>query len=69
MPGQIISDTHTIQIDVDGPREDYLLEVGLYQSANGNRAILDNGADYLTLPRPGDPEPIISDQLPLAKSK
>ena len=63
MPGQIISDTHTIQIDVDGPRENYLLEIGLYQSANGNRAILDNGADYLTLPRPGDPEPTITDQI------
>ncbi|MBI4789563.1 MAG: hypothetical protein HY782_21240 [Chloroflexi bacterium] len=58
-PGQVVSDTHTIQIDVDGPREDYLLEIGLYQSANGNRAILDNGADYLMLPRPGDPEPYV----------
>ncbi len=63
-PGQVISDTHTIQIDVEGPREGYHLEVGLYQSGNGERAIVDNGSDQLILPRPGDPEPIISDQMP-----
>lgn len=68
-PGQIISDTHTIQIDVDGPREGYHLEVGLYTSANGRRALLDNGAEALILPRPGDPEPTISDQLPLTVSR
>jgi hypothetical protein len=66
-PGQVISDTHTIQIDVEGPREGYHLEVGLYQTGNGNRALIDNGKDVLILPRPGDPEPIISDQIPLAK--
>ncbi|MGE5262427.1 MAG: hypothetical protein ACM3S0_03530 [Acidobacteriota bacterium] len=65
--GQVISDTHTIQIDVEGPREGYRLEVGLYQTGNGNRARMDNGSDVLILPRPGDPEPIISDQIPLAK--
>lgn len=66
VPGQVISDTHTIQIDVEGPREGYHLEVGLYQAANGRRAITDTGSEELMLPRPGDPEPIISDQLPLA---
>lgn len=64
--GQVISDTHTIQIDVEGPREGYRLEVGLYQTGNGNRARMDNGGDVLILPRPGDPEPTISDQIPLA---
>lgn len=64
--GQVISDTHTIQIDVEGPREGYRLEVGLYQTGNGNRARMDNGRDVLILPRPGDPEPTISDQIPLA---
>lgn len=62
--GQVVLDTHTIQIDVEGPREGYHLEMGLYQSANSQRAFTDNGADQLILPRPGDPEPIISDQLP-----
>ncbi len=62
--GQVVLDTHTIQIDVEGPREGYHLEVGLYQAANSQRAFTDNGTDQLILPRPGDPEPIISDQLP-----
>lgn len=64
--GQVISDTHTIQIDVDGPREGYRLEVGLYEAANGRRAMTNLGTDQLLLPRPGDPEPIISEQIPLA---
>lgn len=68
-PGQIISDTHTIQIDVDGPREGYHLEVGLYQGGSGRRALLDNGAESLILPRPGDPEPVISEQLPVTLSR
>jgi hypothetical protein len=66
--GQVISDTHTVQIDVDGPREGYLLHVGLYYGANGQRALLDDGSDHLELPRPQDPEPTISDQLPVASS-
>jgi len=67
-PGQVISDTYTIQIDVDGPREGYHLEFGMYVAATGTRALVDTGADQLILPRPGDPEPTISDQLPLPKS-
>jgi hypothetical protein len=62
-PGQVLADTHTIQIDVEGPREGYHLEVGLYNAATGNRAILSTGADHLILPRPGDPEPTITDQV------
>ncbi len=62
-PGQVISDTHTIQIDVEGPREGYHLEVGLYQAATGARALTETGADQLILPRPGDPEPTITDQV------
>lgn len=68
-PGQVVSDRHTVQIDVEGPREGYHLEVGLYVAATGERAILDSGADHLVLPRPGDPEPIISEHLPLAQSE
>ncbi len=67
-PGQVLLDTHTIQIDVDGPREGYHLELGLYQAATGARALTDTGADQLILPRPGDPEPTITDQLPPPKS-
>jgi hypothetical protein len=63
MPGQVISDTHTIQINVEGPREGYHLEFGMYVAATGRRALTETGADHLILPRPGDPEPTISDQL------
>jgi len=68
MPGEVITDTHTIQIDVEGPREGYHLEFGLYVAATGNRALTDTGADHLILPRPGDPEPIITEQLPPKKT-
>jgi hypothetical protein len=63
-PGQVLADTHTVQIDVEGPLEGYHLEVGLYNAATGNRALLGTGADYLILPRPGDPELIVSEHLP-----
>lgn len=63
MPGQVLSDTHTIQIDVDGPSEGFHLKVGLYKPATGERVLIENGADQLILPRPGDPEPTVSDQL------
>ncbi len=66
--GQVIFDTYTIQIDVDGPREGYHLEFGLYVGATGERAITDSGGDHLDLPRPGDPEPTITDQLPPAST-
>jgi len=48
-PGQVISDTHTIQIDVEGPSEDYHLEVGLYLGATGERVLMDGGQDHLVL--------------------
>ncbi len=62
-PGQVISDTYTIQINVDGPSEGYHLEFGLYVEATGHRALTEIGADHLVLPRPGDPAPTITDQV------
>ncbi|MBM3130713.1 MAG: hypothetical protein FJ009_19050 [Chloroflexi bacterium] len=61
--GQVISDTHTIQIDVDGPREDYHIEFGLYVAETGRRALTTTGADSVSVPRPGDPEPVITEQV------
>ena len=61
--GQVILDTHTLQIDVEGPREGYHIEFGLYVAATGRRAFTDAGVDYVRVPRPGDPEPIISERL------
>ena len=61
--GQVIYDTYTIQINIDGPSEGYHLEFGLYVEATGQRALTDSGADHLILPRPGDPAPTITDQV------
>jgi len=58
-PGQVVLDTQTVQIDVEGPREGYHLEFGLYNAATGQRALTRDGTDHLVLPRPGDPPPII----------
>ncbi|MCX7838818.1 MAG: hypothetical protein N2559_05110, partial [Anaerolineae bacterium] len=52
--GQVILDTHTIQIDVDGPREGYHIELGLYVAATGRRAFTDAGLDFVRVPRSGD---------------
>lgn len=41
--GRVISDTHTIQIDLNGPPEGYHLEVGIY-TVNGERAPTETGA-------------------------
>jgi hypothetical protein len=62
-PGEIIADTHTIQLDVDGPSEGYTLQVGMYIAGLGRRALTETGADQLVLPRPGDPEPTLTDQV------
>ncbi len=43
-PGQVVTDTYTIQIDLDGPREGYQLEFGLYVEATGIRLILINNS-------------------------
>ncbi|MBI5300734.1 MAG: hypothetical protein HY868_01250 [Chloroflexi bacterium] len=67
MPGEVIFDLHKVQIDVDGPDEGFHLELGIYKPATGERALTERGADHLTLPRPGDPEPIVSDQLAPSK--
>ena len=42
--GRVISDTHTVQIDLAGPPEGYHLEVGLYTAFNGKRAATETGA-------------------------
>jgi hypothetical protein len=64
VPGDVIFDTHTIQIDVEGPPEGYHLEFGLSDAASGQRVLTRTGVDHISVPRPGDPAPIISEQLP-----
>jgi hypothetical protein len=61
--GQVINDLHTVQIDVEGPSEGFYLQIGLYKSATGERALIATGADHIRVPRAGDPEPIISEQI------
>lgn len=44
VPGMIISDTHSLQVDLDGPREGYRLILALYESPGANRAKTETGA-------------------------
>lgn len=43
-PGQVISDTHSVQIDLNGPPEGYHLELGIYQATTSERAPTETGA-------------------------
>jgi hypothetical protein len=47
--GEIIEDTHVMTIDVDGPPEGYLVEVGLYDPNTGTRLPLSSGATAILL--------------------
>ncbi len=67
MPGQVVIDTHLVQINVDGPDEGYHLELGIYKPATGERALTATGLDHIAVPRPGDPEPVVSENLPPSK--
>ncbi|HZQ09945.1 MAG TPA: hypothetical protein VFD70_25440, partial [Anaerolineae bacterium] len=42
--GQVISDTHSVQIDLNGPPEGYHMELGIYQATTGERAPTETGA-------------------------
>ncbi|MGE5139627.1 MAG: hypothetical protein ACM3JD_09210, partial [Rudaea sp.] len=53
VPGRVISDTHTIQIDLAGPPDGYHLEVGIY-TVTGERAATETGATEVTLPEGGN---------------
>ncbi|MCJ7620479.1 MAG: hypothetical protein MUP64_09715, partial [Anaerolineae bacterium] len=47
--GEIIEDTHVMTIDVEGPREGYVVEVGLYDPNTGTRLPLSSGATAIKL--------------------
>jgi hypothetical protein len=47
--GRVISDTHTVQIDLAGPPEGYHLEVGLYTSTNGERTTTETGGTEIRI--------------------
>jgi len=47
--GEIIEDTHEMTIDLDGPREGYAVEVGLYDQTTGLRLPLPGGATAIRL--------------------
>jgi len=47
--GEIIEDTYEMAIDVDGPREGYTVEVGLYDQSTGARLPLSSGAAAIIL--------------------
>lgn len=47
--GRVISDTHTVQIDLAGPPVGYHLELGMYTAGNGERAVTDAGATEIRI--------------------
>jgi hypothetical protein len=47
--GRVISDAHTVQIDLAGPPQGYHLEVGLYEARSGERAITETGATEIRI--------------------
>lgn len=47
--GRVYTDTHTVQIDLNGPPEGYHLELGLYQSSTGEPALTERGVDSIRI--------------------
>lgn len=47
--GGVYSDTHTVQIDVNGPPQGYHMELGIYQTATQERATTETGADFVRI--------------------
>ncbi len=48
-PGAVISDTHTVQISLDGPPEGYQLRLGIYPTATGQPAPTETGATEIQI--------------------
>lgn len=48
-PGQVISDTRSVKILLFGPPEGYHLQLGLYQTTTGDRAVTETGATEIRI--------------------
>jgi len=48
-PGELIEDRYELMIDVEGPREGYAVEIGLYDQRTGTRLPLSDGATAVIL--------------------
>jgi hypothetical protein len=49
VPGQVITDTHHAQIDLNGPPTGYHMELGIYPSATGEPALTETGATEIRI--------------------
>ncbi len=49
IPGRVYSDTHAVQIDLNGPPDGYHMELGIYQSTTGERALTELGMDMVRI--------------------
>jgi hypothetical protein len=49
VPGRIYQDTHSVQIDLNGPDEGYYMDLGIYQSTTGERAFTEVGTDSVRI--------------------
>ncbi|RLC86080.1 MAG: hypothetical protein DRJ03_09865, partial [Chloroflexi bacterium] len=52
LPGEIISDAFVLTTTLDVPPGEYVLEVGMYDPASGERLCLPDGGDRILLPTP-----------------
>jgi hypothetical protein len=49
LPGQVFPDTKRVQIDLAGPPEGFHIELGIYQSATGERALTETGENSVRI--------------------
>jgi hypothetical protein len=49
VPGHVYADTHSVQIDLSAPPEGFHMELGIYQSTTGERALTETGADLIRI--------------------
>lgn len=49
VPSRMYSEKQSVQIDLNGPNEGYHLQLGLYQTTTGERALTETGADAIVI--------------------
>lgn len=47
IPGRVYEGTHGVQIDLAGPADGYHMELGIYASPTGERALTETGSDFV----------------------
>jgi hypothetical protein len=48
-PGQVVEDNKSVQIELAAPPEGFHMELGIYQSATGERALTETGENFVRI--------------------